>query len=62
MVYRILVDVVILSGEIVEEHYSDIYNPSSGFNFIIVWKRLFGGSGKLREFHFAKFLSTLPCV
>ena len=33
-----------------------------GFNFIIVWKRLFWGSekpGKLREFHFAKFVSIL---
>ena len=55
-------DVVILGGEIVEEHHIDIYNRSSGFNFIIVWKRLFEGSGKLGEFHFAKFLSTLPCV
>ena len=36
-----------------------------GFHFIIVWKRLFRGSGKpgkLREFHFAKFVSTLSLV
>jgi len=36
---------------------------TSGFNVIIVWKRLFKGSGKpgkLREFYFAKFVSTLP--
>ena len=26
---------------------------------MIVWKRLIRGSGKLREFHFAKFVSTL---
>ena len=35
---------------------------TSGFHFIIVWKRLFRGSGKPgnpREFHFAKFVSTL---
>ena len=32
---------------------------TSGFNFIFVWKRLFRGSGKLREFHFAKFVSTM---
>ena len=30
-----------------------------GFHFIIVWKRKFRRSGKLREFHFAKFVSTL---
>jgi len=32
---------------------------TSGFHFIIVWKRLFRGSGKLWEFHFAKCVSTL---
>ena len=31
---------------------------TSGFNFIIGW-RLFIGSGKLGEFHFSKFVSTL---
>ena len=33
---------------------------TSGFHFIIVWKRLFTGSGKpgkLREFYFANFVS-----
>jgi len=36
-----------------------------GFRFIIVWKRLlkrYGKPGKLREFHFAKFVSTLTVV
>ena len=35
---------------------------TSGFHFILVWKRLFrrsGKHGKLREFHFAKFVDTL---
>ena len=37
----------------------------TAFHFIIVWKRLFRGSGKtgkLREFHFAKFVCTLLVV
>jgi len=35
---------------------------TSGFHFMIVWKRLIRGSGKprkLREFHFARFVSTV---
>jgi len=38
---------------------------TSGFHFIIVWQRLFRGSGKpwkIREFHFSKFVSTLKCI
>jgi len=31
----------------------------SGLHFMIVWKRLINGTGKLREFHFAKFVSNL---
>ena len=35
------------------------------FYFIFVWKRLIRGSGKpgkLREFNFAEFVSTLVCL
>jgi len=38
---------------------------ASGFNVIILWKRLFKGSGKpgkLTEFHFAKFVCTLTIL
>jgi len=32
---------------------------ASGFHFIIVWKKPFRASGKIGEFCFAKFVSSL---
>ena len=55
-------------SKIAEEHLPNWllrWLVTLGFYFIFVWKRLIRGSGKpgkLREFNFAEFVSTLPGI